>query len=135
MTLVVDASVTLGWLFADERTPAVDALLDRVAEDGAVVPGLWALEVANALQTALRRGRIDAGFRDQALALLSRLCIAVDGETASRAWGDTQSLADRFGLTLYDAAYLELAMRKGLPLATTDQQLRDAAVGAGVLVM
>lgn len=135
MTLVLDASVALGWLFADERTPTVDALLDRVAEEGAVVPGLWALEVANALQTALRRGRIDASFRSQALALLSRLPITVDDETAARAWGDTQTLADRFGLTLYDAAYLELAMRKGLPLATADGQLRDAAIGAGVLVM
>ena len=91
------------------------------------MPSLWKLEVANALQMALRRRRVTAGFRDYSLADLADLPIAIEPDTATYAWTTTVRLADRFGLTIYDAAYLELANRRGLPLATLDRELRAAA--------
>ncbi|HXT80101.1 MAG TPA: type II toxin-antitoxin system VapC family toxin [Acetobacteraceae bacterium] len=132
MSLVLDASLTLSWYFEDERTPAADALLDQVAEQGAYVPTLWRLEVANGLQVSIRRKRFDASFRDNALKQLARMPITVDTDTDSYAWSTTLHLADRFQLTLYDAAYLELARRRLLPLATLDQPLRTAANALGV---
>ncbi|GMV01826.1 MAG: hypothetical protein AMXMBFR52_14820 [Burkholderiales bacterium] len=132
MSLVLDSSITLAWLFEDERTPAADEVLQRVVENGAVAPSLWRLEVANGLQTAVRRGRIDPAFRDASIADLQALMVAVDPETHARAWADTLELAARHGLTLYDAAYLELARRRRLPLATLDRELRAAADVNGV---
>ena len=98
-----------------------------VAEDGAVVPTLWRLEVANSLTVAARRGRIDADFRRAALADLALLDIRADPDTDTHAWTGTLQLADRFRLTVYDAAYLELAQRRALPLATLDEELLGAA--------
>ncbi len=135
MTLVVDASLTLSWYFEDERTPAADALLDQVTNTGAVVPSLWRLETANGLQVAIRRKRIDVAFRDRALTHLTRLPITVDAETDAHAWTTTLQLADRFQLTLYDAAYLELAQRRALPLATLDSALRPAADALGLTLL
>jgi predicted nucleic acid-binding protein len=106
-----------------------------VAEAGAVVPALWKLEVANGLQMALRRKRIDSAYRDAALGHLGRMPITVDVDTATHAWTGTLQLADRFGLTLYDAAYLELARRRALPLATLDAQLRDAGRSLGIALL
>ena len=135
MTVVIDSSFTLTWFFEDERTDATLALLDRVQQSGAVVPSLWRLEVANALQMGIRRGRIDAAYRDASLLDLSALDITVDADGADFAWSTTLRLADRFRLTLYDAAYLELAQRLGLPLATLDQALRVAAAGVDVALL
>lgn len=126
MSLVVDSSVTLAWFFEDERTDAADALMRQVAKTGAVVPSLWRLEIANALQYAMRRKRIDMTFRDATLEDLRSFPIAVDTETDQHAWGTTLSLAERYGLALYDAAYLELAQRLRLPLASLDKELRAA---------
>ncbi|MGH7037709.1 MAG: type II toxin-antitoxin system VapC family toxin [Stellaceae bacterium] len=134
MSLVLDPSLALSWYFEDERTPAANALLDRVAEAGALVPNLWRLEVANGLQTAIRRGRIDAVFRNRAIAQLARMPITVDPDTDSYAWTNILQLADRFRLTVYDAAYLELAQRRSLPLATLDKALRTAANTLGITV-
>ncbi len=133
--LVLDASLTLAWFFKDERTPGADAVLTEVTEKGAVVPSLWRLEVANALQMALRRKRIDVAFRDSALTQLSRLSISADPDTDAYAWTMTLQLADRFQLTLYDAAYLELADRRRLPLATLDRELRDASSALGITLL
>ena len=127
MSLVIDASLTMAWYFEDESTPATDVLLDRVADAGALVPGLWRLEVANAFQTAIRRQRIDAVYRDASLAELGLMPITIDAETNTYAWSATLRLANRFSLTLYDAAYLELAQRRSMPLATLDRDLRTAA--------
>ena len=127
MTVVIDSSLTLTWFFEDERTDATLALLDRVQQSGAVVPSLWRLEVANALQMGIRRGRIDAAYRDASLLDLSALDIKIDMAGHDFAWSTTLRLAERFRLTLYDAAYLELAQRLGLPLATLDKELRVAA--------
>ena len=135
MSVVRDASFALSWYFEDERTPVADALLDRVADEGATVPGLWRLEIANGLRTAIRHNRIDHGFRDRAIAQLARLPIAVDPDTDRYAWTTTLQLADRFVLTPYDAAYVELAQRLVLPLATLDDPLRAAATALGVALL
>jgi predicted nucleic acid-binding protein len=135
VSLVLDASFALSWYFEDERTPVADDLLDRVADQGATVPGLWRLEIANGLRTAVRRNRIDQGFRDRAIAQLARLPITVDPDTDRYAWTTTLQLADRFVLTPYDAAYVELAQRLVLPLATLDDPLRAAATALGVALL
>ncbi|WP_157015969.1 type II toxin-antitoxin system VapC family toxin [Mesorhizobium xinjiangense] len=135
MSLVLDASLTVAWFFDDERTTATEDLLERVAEQGAVVPAIWKLEIANGLQTAVRRDRIDRALRDRALERLDALPIAIDPETLRHAWSATLGLADRYGLTPYDASYLELAERRRLPLATLDRALRNAAVSAGIAAL
>ena len=132
MSLVLDPSLTLCWYFEDERTAAADAVLDQVVASGAIVPGLWRIEVLNAFQTAIRRKRIDAEFRDIALGRLAAMAIAVDPDTDMNTWTTTRNLADRFRLTAYDAVYLELAQRRDLPLATLDQELRAAGAVLGV---
>ena len=135
MSLVLDPSLTLCWYFEDERTAAADAVLDQVVDSGAVVPALWRIEVLNAFQTAIRRKRIDAVFRDMALGRLTVMPIAVDPDTDTHTWTTTRDLADRFRLTAYDAVYLELAQRRGLPLATLDQDLRTAGTALGVALL
>ena len=115
-------------------TPAIEAVFFQVGLNGAVVPAIWHLEVANSLQSAIRRGRITTTDRQGTLADLARLPIEIDVETATAAWEGTLALADRFGLTTYDAAYLDLAIRRHLPLATLDRQLVDAARRAAVEV-
>ena len=127
MSLVLDCSAALAWLYPDETTDAIRQVFDIVAGEGAYVPMLWRLEVANGLTIAVRRGRISPGFRADALRVLALLPIASDPETDTHAWTTGLQLADRFGLTLYDAAYLELAQRRSLPLASLDTALRDAA--------
>jgi predicted nucleic acid-binding protein len=99
------------------------------------VPQLWPLEVLNGLNMAERRKRIDAARRKGLAAFLRALPITVDADTATEAWDGIQRLAIRFRLTLYDAAYLELAQRRELPLATLDKQLRTAATGLGVRLL
>jgi predicted nucleic acid-binding protein len=134
VSLVIDSSITLAWFFEDERTERADAVMRQVAKAGAVVPSLWRLEIANALQSALRRKRINAAFRDASIADLRSFPIAVDSETDRHAWGASLTLAERCQLTLYDAAYLELAQRLRLPLASLDQDLRAASRALGVTV-
>jgi predicted nucleic acid-binding protein len=132
---VLDASLTLSWFFADERTPAADAVLDRVVEQGAIVPAVWKLEIANGLAVAIRRKRIDVAFRDSAISQLGAMPITADQETDTHAWTRTLEIADRCKLTPYDAAYLELAQRRKIPLATLDQALQAAAKRMGVAVI
>jgi predicted nucleic acid-binding protein len=110
-------------------------VFESVADHGAVVPALWRLEIANSLTVAARRGRIDTEFRRAALSDLAMLEITTDLHTDSNAWGETLHLADRCGLTMYDAAYLELALRRRLPLATLDDQLRAGATTCGVQLL
>jgi predicted nucleic acid-binding protein len=106
-----------------------------LTEGGAWVPALWRLEVANVLEMGVRRNRHDAAFRDATLVDLEQLSIHVDPETDRHAWSATLRLAERHKLTLYDAAYLELAQRRGLPLATLDEDLRAAASAEGVILL
>lgn len=135
MSMVIDASLTLAWYFADERTSETDEVLDRVADGGAVVPNLWRLEVANGFQAAIRKKRIDARYRDASLGELVRLPISIDADTNSHAWTTTLRLSEQFKLSMYDAAYLELAERRSLPLATLDRDLRKAAPALGVALL
>jgi predicted nucleic acid-binding protein len=125
--LVLDASLALSWLFDDEATAETDRLLDRVRHEGAIVPALWRLELGNILLQAERRGRISRESIAERLMLIARLPISVDPETNARAWRDTLDIARSERLSAYDAAYLELALRRGAPLLTLDQELATAA--------
>ena len=135
MSLVLDTSATIAWVYAGETSRPVRAVFDQVTESGAWVPGLWRLEIANVLEMGVRRGRHDAAFREMTLADLALLSIQVDPHTNDRAWGATIRLAERHRLTVYDAAYLELALRRGLPLATLDRELRVAATAENVTLL
>ena len=126
MAFILDNSITMTWFMPDEANALAKALLDRVAREGAAVPSLWPIEIANTLTIAVRRRRISFEDRTNAVTLLLRLPIEVDDQTHNQAWGATLALADRFKLTLYDACYLELAQRMELPLATLDRELRAA---------
>ncbi|MGH8152656.1 MAG: type II toxin-antitoxin system VapC family toxin [Rhodanobacteraceae bacterium] len=118
MSLVLDCSVALAWLMPDEQASTAQAVLDRVVASRAWVPSLWHLEIGNSLTAAVHRKPIDATFRDASLADLAMLNIQVDPDTHRFIWTDTLRLAQTYPLTLYDASYLELAMRLSLPLAT-----------------
>jgi predicted nucleic acid-binding protein len=132
MSLVLDSSITLAWVYGEETTPAVRHVFDLLSRGGAWVPGLWRLEVANVLEMNVRRKRHNTDFRDATLADLAQLRIEIDSETDLHAWGATLRLATRHRLTLYDAAYLELALRRDSPLATLDEDLRHAAAAEKV---
>ncbi len=132
MSLVLDNSVALAWCFEDEQTPAVMALLDRVVETGASAPLLWPLEALNGLLMAERRHRLDGPKRARLAGFLRDLPVMLDPDTAANAWEATARLAERLRLTTYDAAYLELAQRRRLPLASLDRELRAAATAMGV---
>ncbi len=132
MSLVLDSSITVAWLYREEATKSIDEIFENLIQASAWVPGLWNLEVANVLQAGIRRQRHAADFRDRVLSDLSEFPIHVDPETDRQAWGTTARLAERHGLTVYDAAYLELALRRSLPLATLDEDLRTAAGAEGV---
>lgn len=132
MSLVLDSSVTLAWIYSQETTEAIRNVMDRILQQGAWVPSLWRLEVANVLEMGVRRGRTNAAFRDATLADLALLPVHLDPETDRFAWSSTLQLAATHGLTTYDAAYLELAKRRGVPLATLDADLRVAAAAEHV---
>ncbi len=135
MTLVLDVSMTIAWLFDDERTEAAHAVMRQVVAEGAIVPSLWRLEVANVLRNAERRGRCNEAYVDRSLARLARLTIERDEETDNHAWGATRTLARKEDLSLYDAAYLELALRRHLTLASCDKALLTAAARRKVAVL
>jgi predicted nucleic acid-binding protein len=130
--LVLDGSVTLAWLFHDEKDPYADKIVGKLPNLIFFVPRLWHLEIGNVLLVGERRGRCTQADIANWLAFLGGLPIVVDGETESRAWSDTIALARQHGLSEYDAAYLELALREGIPIATLDAKLKAAAKAAGV---
>jgi len=125
--MVLDCSVSLAWIFPEEMSKAIEGVFERVVEQGARVPTLWRIEVANSLTMAVRSGRMNAEDRSISLRDLADLQILTDTETGERVWSDTLTLADRHRITVYDATYLELALRLSLPLATLDADLRKAA--------
>jgi predicted nucleic acid-binding protein len=133
--LVIDGSTTLGFVLKDEQAPHALKALEAV-ENGVptFVPAHWCVEVANGLIMAERRKRASQADITEALSLVAALPVVTDDETARRAGGDTPALARQYGLTIYDAAYLGLAMRKGASLATTDHELVKAAKAAGVAI-
>jgi predicted nucleic acid-binding protein len=127
MSLVVDASVALDWVFASERSERSNRVLEDVLREGALVPPIWPAEVANGLLSARRRGKLEARELPAALALFEALQVTVlpePGRDSIRLLVDTGGTAE---LTAYDAAYLELALRESAPLATHDEALRHAA--------
>ena len=132
---MLDASFTFEWLFQDEASSEGYAALAVIGRDGAVIPALWLAEITNVLGIAKRRGRIDAAGLQEALRLLRSLPLFVD-EPPSLAWSEpVLQLMRAHRLTAYDATYLELARRRGLPLATKDRDLLAAAPAVGVLLL
>src|SRR5712691_2211513 len=127
--------MTIAWLFRDERTDLPKAVLRNVAAQGALVPAIWRLEVANVLRNAVRRGRCDEGYAERSLRRLGRLRIAVDADTDRYAWSATRELSREHDLTVYDAAYLELAIRRRQALASRDAALLRAARTVGLDVL
>jgi predicted nucleic acid-binding protein len=134
-TLIVDCSMAMAWCFADESTPETVRIQDRLAAEAALVPGHWFLEVANVLTMAEKRKRISSDDSQQFVQLLSLLDIQVDDETFRRAFEHILPLCRSHGLTSYDAAYLDLALRRKIPLASLDDALRQAATSLGLEVL
>ena len=124
---VLDGSVALAWFFEDELDPYAERVEDSLARATVVVPSLWFLEMANALLVGERRKRTTGAKVTQFVGLLSALPVVADGQMDARAFGDVMPLARAHRLSAYDAAYLELAARRGRPLATLDKQLIAAA--------
>ncbi len=133
--LVVDSSITVAWCFTDEMTSATNEIQDRLAVEPALVPEHWCLEVANALLVSERRKRIVMTDVSQFLAALGHLLIQVDDQLSSRSFDHILPLSRTHNLTTYDAAYLDLAIRRGLPLASLDDDLRRAAKKVGVKLL
>ena len=137
MNFVLDASVAMCWLFLDgkpaERAYALKVLAAmKQAETGALVPVTWGLEVSNVIAKAEAKGLVREVQSEAFLEMLEAMEIGADRATFSRALADTLQIARRYRLSAYDASYLELAMREGLPLATLDEDLQKAARKAGV---
>jgi len=130
--LVVDCSLSLAWYLEDEQSDYADAVLKVLPTKEAVVPPLWRYEIANGLLLAERRGRTTIGAVPRILALFEGLPIRVDATGHERARREVLDLARQEKLTTYDAAYLELALREGVPLATLDTDLKAAAARVGV---
>lgn len=127
MAFVLDCSVTMAWVFPDEASEATDGLRDSLVGGRAFVPSLWPVEVGSVLLAATKRGRLRADEWSGICASLEALPIEIDPVSTSRVWGDALALADEYGLSVYDAVYLELALRLRLPLATLDRALAAAA--------
>lgn len=134
-SFVLDSSVALAWYLPRQQTARTDVLMHRTAEAGALTTALWPIEVANVLMIYERRGQLAAADRIGAIAFYKSVPVEIDDQTASHAWTTTFDLALRHRLTLYDASYLELALRSGLPLATLDRDLCRAATSLGVPVL
>ncbi len=137
MTLcVLDASVALAWSFKDEVSPYATFIIRSVKNARAVAPIIWPLEVNNALISAVRRERIDELVANRIRTTLDLLPVDIDPELAVASLGQRIfRLGIEHGLSAYDASYLELAMRRGLPLATQDQKLIQAAAATGVHIL
>ncbi len=131
---VLDGSVTLAWLFHDERDAYADAIVAKLPAIEMLVPRLWHLEIANVLLVGERRGRCTQADTTTWLAFLGGLPTIVDASTEAQAWSDTIALGRLHGLSAYDGAYLELAMREGVAIATLDAKLEAAATAVGVAI-
>jgi predicted nucleic acid-binding protein len=127
MALVVDTSFTIAVALEVEDFSGEAGALGRLASGGAIVPAIWRFEVANALLMAVQRRRVPASRPAAILADLDELAITIDEAATTRAWTATFALGERHGLTIHDAAYLELAMRLHAPLASRDADLIRAA--------
>jgi predicted nucleic acid-binding protein len=131
---IVDNSVVMSWYFKDETNKYADTVLDRLTEATAVVPSIWPLEVVNVLIVAERQKRLSESDSIRFLTLLSQLPIVVEYERPEM-MKELLALARAYNLSSYDASYLYLAMRKGLPIATLDNKLIEAARSIGVPIL
>ena len=129
---VLDASVTLAWMFEDETNEFADRVQDRIQISEVIAPAIWPLETLNAVLMAERRGRLLPAKRPEIVRRLRALPINVDSSDRARTFDSIMPLAVALGVTTYDASYLELALRRSLPLATIDQRMTAAASAAGV---
>lgn len=129
---VLDASVALAWCFDDESSPIADRVLDRLEQEPAIAPAHWPLEIANAVRTAERRGRLRTSEVPRLRSLLDGLPIEIVPVELSTATGGVLDAARTYDLSAYDATYLDLALVRDLPLATIDERLRVACRAAGV---
>lgn len=131
-SFVLDCSLAMAWCFEDETSEYSEHVLDVAAQFNAWVPALWSVEVSNSLVVAERRKRLShvksMAFREY----LGALMIEVDDYLLKKPIGIILDLAKETGLTAYDAAYLELAIRRSLPIATLDQELKSAAKKIGI---
>lgn len=132
---VLDCSIAMAWLFHDEATPKTGALLNRLATETALVPSWWFIEITNVLALAERKGRITPAQSDAFVANLGKLGIERDDEAPDRAFTHLLALCRTHGLTSYDAIYLDLAVRRSLPLATLDQDLRRTGEKLGLRLL
>jgi predicted nucleic acid-binding protein len=132
---VLDSSVTLAWALPRQQTERTKALLVETTEYGALTTTLWPIEVANVLLIYERRKQITTAERTSAITFYNNLPVEIDDQTSARAWNATYDLALTHKLTVYDAGYLELSLRSGLPLATLDHALAQAATSCGVPVL
>ena len=132
---VIDASLTLALCFEDETGPLTETILSRLERETAIAPAIWPLEVANGLRSAERRGRIDDAELPGLAQLLLGLPIRVEDTPLDAALGDVLRLARSLGISSYDAAYVQLALSRRLPIATADEQLARATVAAGGAVV
>ncbi len=132
---VLDCSVTMAWCFEDESNKYTEVVLDQLSDGEGIVPSLWPLEVANVLVVGERNKRLTKAQSLRFVELLSDLPIIVDKSTSKKALTGILSLAREHSLSSYDAAYLELAMREDLPIATQDLSLKKAAVKCGVRIL
>jgi predicted nucleic acid-binding protein len=131
-SFVLDCSLAMSWCFEEEHTGSTDSILETLSEGAsALVPSLWLWEVNNVLLLAERFGRLNAAKRHQQIALLKKLPITIDQDSHMHAWSTTSALAATYHISVYDASYLELALRHGLPVGSLDQHLRNAAKKAG----
>ena len=132
---VLDCSMTMAWAFRDETTPGTLDALDLAAHEECAAPGIWPLEVCNAVLTAQRRGRFSSADVPLFLDLVAGLGVSVDQRSLRNAFDEVLPLAERHGISSYDAAYLELALRRNAALATLDAGLARAARAAGVALI
>lgn len=132
---VVDCSIAMAWLFHDESTRKTAALLHRLASETALVPAWWFIEITNVLAIAERKGRVTPSQSDAFIADLNKLGIERDEDAPDRAFTHLLTLCRTHRLTSYDAIYLDLSIRRGLPLATLDDDLRKAARKSGVSLL
>lgn len=133
MSFVLDASIVLAFILPDESEPLAALAMDAISRNSALAPVHWPLEIANGLLIAQRRRRITPAIRLGGLADAALLPVELDDQTQLRAWGQTSDIAAKYNLSIYDAAYLELAHRKRLPLATLDKALQRAAAAEAIV--
>ncbi len=133
--LIIDCSIAMAWCFADEGTDETAKIQDRLVAEAAIVPAHWSLEVANVLAMAEKRKRISAADSTEFVKLLGVLDIQIDEETPARVFAHVLPLSRNHALTSHDAAYVDLALRRHLPLASLDDDLRRVATSLGVQVL